>query len=276
MFTFPTINKSSPHANGLRYCWPMFGHTGAVKKEVMQGADLTTLTSGDSVAGPSSSILTPAYNGTSHYGVAFINLGDVRNLTLSFWMYWDVNTTNDDLCLEYTAWADNGTGGGGNGIYCDPNNAAGFIVAAGGTAGGHGRWFTRPSAAAWHHYVALIDRAQTGALRCVPAVYVDGRSVALTSADASGGVLAGNFHAADNFYFMSRGGTSLYGPGRLCDVRIYPGKLLSPAEAWSLYDPRTRWDLYAPIEQPLRWSWVTEAALPEAPAGGLALLGVGR
>lgn len=46
--------------------------------------------------------------------------------------------------------------------------------------------------------------------------------------------------------------------GQLHDIRVHDS-VLTPAEAWSLYDPRTRWDLYRPIGRSRAYS---------IPAGG--------
>ena len=85
--------------------------------------------------------------------------------------------------------------------------------------------------------------------------------------------MLGNFRPTQNLYFMSRAGTSLFGAGRLCDVRIYAGKLLTQPEAWALYDPRTRWDLYRDPSKRRAWQGLAQAA-PGARL--LSLLGVGR
>ena len=37
-----------------------------------------------------------------------------------------------------------------------------------------------------------------------------------------------------------------YFTGKIGDVRIY-NRALSPAEIWAMYDPATRWELYAPV-----------------------------
>jgi hypothetical protein len=269
MFAFPDINRASPHAQGLRYCWPMFGqHLG---RELVSGAHATLVT-GASVRGPQTPILTPTYNGTSHDAVAAVNFGDVSSLTVSFWLYWDVNSNNMDLALEYTTkfW-DNSVGGGGNGWNINPNfiTGPGFFAGVGGTAGGKSKRFTQPTAAVWRHFVILLDRTLSFG---VPALYMDGKSQTLTNEEDHVSV-TGNFQANSNLNFMSRNGASAWGAGRICDVRCYAGKLLTSAEAWALYDPRTRWDLYMPVEDQSKWK-VTAATGPTA--GSLALLGVGR
>ena len=139
-------------------------------KELLQGAHATVI-SGSAAAGAASPILTRAYNGTSHYSVAAINLGDVATLTISFWMYWDTVGTNDDLSLEYTIIGDV-TASGGNGFYIDPNDAGGFVRGGGGGTGSRSKRIVKPSAGAWHQYVMLMDRTLTAG---VPTVYVDGQ-----------------------------------------------------------------------------------------------------
>jgi hypothetical protein len=268
MFHFPVINKSSPQANGLRYCWPMFTQA-SIGRELGQGAN-ATLTTTATTLGPQSPILTPIYNGTSHYGTAAIDLGDVTTLTASFWLYWDAFGSGDDLCLEYTVIADILASGGGNGFYVDPNAASStFRVGVGADNGARVRSFVRPTGAVWHHYVILMDRTIDWG---IPAIYVDGLSVTLTNVNNT--TTPGNFKASSPIYFMSRASTSLYGAGRICDVRLYAGKLLTQAEAWALYDPRTRWDLYMPAED--RRAWLNAVVASGPPAGSLALLGVGR
>ena len=154
-------------------------------------------------------------------------------------MYWDAYATNDDLAFEYTNNSNNK-----NGFIVNPNTSggAGVEFTMSGTSSKY--WvfrFTDPSAAVWHHYLLRMDRTVP-----VSQVWVDGVEQSYLSGLRN--LSAGTSFDNSTLYFMSRGAASLFGAGRLADVRLYDGASSLPpsALAKSLYDPATCWELYAP------------------------------
>ena len=69
-----------------------------------------------------------------------------------------------------------------------------------------------------------------------------------------------NAYASDVYFARYEHLDSSMYEGPLSDCRIY-NRCLSPSEVYKLYDPRTRWDLYEPIQRPFL------AMSPAAPEG---------
>ena len=175
------------------------------------------------------------FDGSNDFIQATLNLSDTAVITLSFWLYWDTYGTDDDLAFEHTAAYFNN-----NGFIVDPNEPGGggrFFIGVGGTAGNlKGVSIPRPTAAAWHHHGIVMDRTSTDK---VTLVVVDGVPQTLTPLFS--GTVTGNF-ANSTLNFMCRNGASLFGAGRLDDVRVY-NRALSHGEILSLYiDPWLEFD----------------------------------
>lgn len=144
-----------------------------------------------------------------------IALNTTKTISTSFWLNWDSYANNDSLAMESSTNFNDNAGA----ILIDPNSS---------TAGGdfelviHGSGylsesFPRPSAGAWHHYTIIFDASTSnGSIT----VYVDGIKQTTTnhSNTLNGPYGFGNYV----WYFMSRAGTSLFGAGKMDDVRIYP------------------------------------------------------
>jgi PKD repeat protein len=159
-----------------------------------------------------------AFNGTSDFGQAPINLSGQQTITVEFWLNWSAYANNDALAMELTPNFNNNNGG----FLVDPNSTTGqFAVSIGRGSSRNTALFTRPSAGAWHYYAFVLDTTQPGATEITP--YVDGQAVSYTKGGASG-TGAGNF-ASSSLYLMSRGGTSLFGGGTLGQLTIYNGAL---------------------------------------------------
>jgi hypothetical protein len=160
------------------------------------------------------------------------NLTGVTLLTVSWWMYWNAFANDDDLAWESSTNFNSNAGG----ILCDPNESStsGFVLAMrnSGATGTQGKRFTRPTGAAWHHYVATFDLADPSTW--VDQFYIDGE---VQSGSLFGGA-TGNPSSFGNYswYFMGRGAASLFGAGRFTDFRLYAGRLLTATEARQLYD----------------------------------------
>lgn len=201
------------------------------------------------------------FDGTDDYGqTAAIDLSGITTMTVAMWLYWDAFDNANDLALESSATSATNIGA----IYFNPNSATTrFQVRVRTSGAAHSSYsFTRPSAAAWHHYVACFDRG--GTTQQVTAVYVDGVAQSLTADDTTLGDTGGFGNYAWNF--MSRNATSLFAAGRLDDVRIY-NRVLPAWEARALMHASRRG-----YPQELRWSRGAEFGGYEAavvpPSGG--------
>jgi hypothetical protein len=159
---------------------------------------------------------------------AAVNLSAFSQASISFWLWWDSFANDYDVAIEYTT--DAGSTNGGFAIIPNDGGANQWGVYCRGTTGYTMQYITRPSAAAWHHFVVNLDPNTSGA-GAVSAVYLDGVSQSLTLFNGSS--VTGNF-ANSTLYFMSRGGASLFGAGRIAEVAIYGGLLLTADEAVAL------------------------------------------
>jgi PKD repeat protein len=155
------------------------------------------------------------FDGSNDYASVPLNLSATSKLTIEFWLRWNNNSNNNDIALEFTPNVDNNNGG----FLINPNSSSSsgrFEVAIGRGLSRNNAYFTRPSQNSWHHYAIVLDSG-AGILNQI-IVYVDGKSVSLTKGAI--GLGAGNF-ASSTLYFMSRGGSSLFGQGTLDELAIY-------------------------------------------------------
>ncbi len=172
------------------------------------------------------------FNGTSDKASITRDLSGSSVISMAFWLWWDSFANNDKLAFEFTA-TTNSTNGS---FIIDPNsNSAstvvgkwGFAMANGSGAGGFwGDGFTRPSAAAWHHYVLIMNRATPANV-----AYLDGALQTLT-AGTHGAVTYGNF-ANSTLNVMCRNQASLFGAGRMAELGIWTSTTLTASEALAL------------------------------------------
>src|SRR3989344_5140942 len=169
-----------------------------------------------------------SFDGTDDYVKAPINLSSTNKVSVSFWLFWPAFANDDDLAFEFTS---NSTAGPSTGGFMfDPNDsAAALVVYLKGDVGQNYATYTRPTANVWHYYTAIYDKSQsTNEVE----LYIDGLYQTPTGRVTNNNT---NNFANDDLYFMSRGGTTLFGNGKLDDVRIY-NRALSAAEVSSLYN----------------------------------------
>lgn len=176
-------------------------------------------------AGPGKAALPAAaqFSGTgSGASVPWLDLSTLapRLLTVCWWMYWNAFANNDAIALEFTANA----GSGGTGFYITPNSgyplsgrfAASIIAGSPSLTRGEG--FTRPSAAAWHHYAVTFDRNTPSV-----GLYIDG--VAQTSGASNAPGWTANDFPNHWLFFMCRNNSLLRGAGRMAGVSLHPSIL---------------------------------------------------
>jgi YD repeat-containing protein len=201
---------------GLLDYWPLSEKSGSVFADSAGTSPATMLggpTLGVTGGAPGDTGTAASFNGASNAASASLPLGGKTAVTVEFWLKWDEWKNEDQLAFEYTPNFNDNNGG----FLIDPNSSYGqFAVALGRGASRNVALFARPTAGAWHHYAFVLDTAAAAPEQIVP--YVDGKPVAYTK--AAEGTGAGPF-ANSTLYFMSRGGTGLWGAGDLQDVAVY-------------------------------------------------------
>lgn len=167
------------------------------------------------------------FNGTSDYGSVVLPLSAYSALSIYAACWWDTFSNNDDLLLEYSPNANSA-----NAFFIDPNDSGGvfgFYLKDTGVAGFNSAFATRFSAGAWHRLLITMGRNGTSAQQIKG--YLDGANWGLTQVGTA--ACASNFDNS-TLYIMSRAGANLFGAGRLADMAIWGGVLLSEEEAVAL------------------------------------------
>ncbi|MEO8753122.1 MAG: LamG-like jellyroll fold domain-containing protein [Casimicrobiaceae bacterium] len=230
------LDSGNPLAQRITHCIPFNGSW----SEIISRAPLTLGAAGSGfVDARGRSLLSSGISG----GAATVPLvlQGVEKMSLSFSVYWDTNANNDKIAMEYSP-----TINLNQGFFVDINSSVGGVVraaASGVTSNSCGKTFTRPTAAAWHHYAVLFDMSLSGA---VSSAYVDGVSQALT---VSGGSIPGTMSNNATLYIFSRNTTSLLGSGRMQNLLIRVNYLMSEVEVRQEY--QNPWQIYRP--PPRRW-----------------------
>ncbi len=191
-----------------------------------------------------------------------MDLSGVNKISVAFWLWWDSFSNNDDLALEHSATASNA---GTFLIGPDGGSVAADILANGNVGFSYAR-YTRPSAAAWHHWLAIFDFSLASN---EVDLYLDGvLQTPLSRPNNSNNT--GNFISA-TVNVMSRNNTSLFGPGRMAELAIYPGEVLNASEALALargVSPR----LIRPSSLPYYWPlWGVHSPEISLRGGGAAM-----
>lgn len=219
---------------------------GNLRHDIVKGRQLT-FGAGGSIA--------PGINGLSIKGESTgarasvpIDLSAHQKISVAFWLYWPAYANNDALAFEFTAQASSVSS---KGFYVDPNAANGRFQLAACQTDVRAVSFTRPTAAAWHHYVVTYDFTSTTAI----AAYVDGVGQSLTVDAAGSG--SGSFFANSTLYLLSRNNASLLGTGRLQELTLFKD-VLTAEDAINLC--RESWQLFAPTVKRIYFT---------APAGGV-------
>ncbi|MCW3015375.1 MAG: Conserved secreted protein of unknown function, putative domain, partial [Solirubrobacterales bacterium] len=202
---------------GLTNYWRMGEAAGPSLADSTGGASATATGGTFGVPGgpPGDPNTAVRFNGSTDSARAAVNLTSTSKVTVEFWLKWNAYSNNDALAMEFTP-NFNGTDGG---FLVDPNApqfGGTFGVALGRAGSRNNVFFARPSAGAWHHYAFILDTTAPGASQITP--YVDGRAVTYQKSDSGTG--AGPF-ASSTLYWMSRGGSSLFGAGDLDEVAMY-------------------------------------------------------
>ncbi|MET0558381.1 MAG: PKD domain-containing protein [Solirubrobacterales bacterium] len=211
--------------SGLADYWRLGETSGTSLADGVGGRTATTAgspTLGVAGALPDSSTAV-SFDGSNDSASAALNLSGTSAITVEFWMKWNSFGLNDDMAMEFTSNSGNNAGG----FFIQPNafeQLTRFGVGIGRSTSRNSAFFARPSAGVWHHYAFVLNSGAAAAQQVIP--YVDGAAVSYTKPQSGTG--AGNF-ANSTLYFMSRGGSSLFGGGSLDEVAIY-NRALTAAE----------------------------------------------
>ena len=168
------------------------------------------------------------FDGVNDFGRSTASISPttgVTNWTFCAWVWWDSYANNDDLLGELTANINNPYDGAFNinPNSSSPSGVAVFITqdAASGLkyrAESIARW----PAAEWVHIAAVFD-SRANSLQGEWTLYTNGvvatQTVRTTDKDQATDL------RSDVFYLMSRGGTTLFGAGRLDDVGLWGSAL---------------------------------------------------
>lgn len=234
---YPDYNVGIDRSNHLGRTITNLIRFGVVNRDIVTN-QLVTFGSGGTIE---ASQYGKVLNGTAASAArasVFLDLSAYDKLTISFLMYWDSYADNDNLAMEFSSISTAG-------FTIDPNNSSpsgtfSFLTRSAGSAVYKNARFARPSGG-WHHYVFTFDRtASAGNLGLT--LSIDGVQQSLTAVDSS--ATTGNFASA-TLHLLSRNGTSLRGVGKLSDIVIRGGTLLSAADAFEEY--RNPWQIFQPI-----------------------------
>ncbi len=175
------------------------------------------------------------FDGVDDHATVTLDLSGTRAVSVAFWVYWNAFSNNDDLMMEFGTPA---FSSGNKGFLIDPNSSfisGNFEIAMAEYGNYQNSSFVRPSAAAWHHYVFVFNKANAALTDSI--AYVDGvqQSKPLHSSPYNTD-MTGTF-GKEVLCFMSRSGNSggaLYGQGIMDDVRIFD-KALGQEDVDALY-----------------------------------------
>jgi hypothetical protein len=164
------------------------------------------------------------FNGSSDVATMAYDLSARNVISIAYWFWADANETSGDhgIC-SYTT-----NVGGNSAFYHEPKAGGSNAWEVGMTTSANQFWsdtFTWPSAAAWHHFVIIHDRATP-----LNTVYVDGAAVGLSGSARS--AQSGNF--ANSSIQLGRTNTTLWKAGRLAHFALWPGVALTAQEAVGL------------------------------------------
>lgn len=234
---YPDYNVAIDRSNQLGRTITNLIRFGVVNRDIVTNQPVTYGAGGTVEASQYGKVLNGTGSSAARASV-FLDLSAYDKLTVSFSMYWDSYADNDNLAMEFSSISTPG-------FTIDPNNSSpsgtfSFLTRSAGSAVYKNARFVRPSGG-WHHYVFTFDRtASAGNLGLT--LSIDGVRQSLTTVDSS--ALTGNFASA-TLHLLSRSGTSLRGVGKLSDIVIRGGTILSADEAAQEY--RNPWQIFQPI-----------------------------
>lgn len=245
------MNRNSIQANGLQAWWPTLGSRGSGKlvDASRHGYD-GTLTSGPSWLADRMLGSVIDFDNTDDY----VDLGNGTTILTT--------ATPFTLCWWELVKASTGTygsrfrlpvAGGGEAflvLRSDNQNYTALDFSVGSSAGTVLVATNAPTVAAsvgiWHHFAIVGLVGPENHIAANWAAYADAVSLSIGANASYSGI--GNTVARIGF-----DGTDMPANCSMADIRIY-NRPISPAEAWKLWAPQTRWELYAPVRQRVFYS----------------------
>lgn len=168
------------------------------------------------------------FDGVNDFGRSTVSISPttgVTNWTFCAWVWWDAFANDDDLICELTANINtpfdgafninpNSSSPSGVALFTTQDTASGLKYRAESVA----RW----PAAEWVHIAAVFE-SRANSLQGEWAIYTNG--VVATQTVRTTDKNQATDLRSDVFYLMSRGGTTLFGAGRLDDVGLWGSAL---------------------------------------------------
>lgn len=162
--------------------------------------------------GPAGLPRAAGYDGSTGSASVAINLSAYNTVTIEFALWTPSWPSGTQLVYEY-----GNPSTSLNGLYGNADSAGMWASATtGGDSRSAGRRAARPSTGAWHFFSVVHARGGW------PDIRINGADANSTTWNENS--VTGNF-ANLVLTLMSRGGTSLFRPGRMAGLAIYPGAL---------------------------------------------------
>lgn len=235
-----TIDRQNRLGRTVTHCLPMDGQT----RDIVTGSQLTIGAGGSFVRDSKFGIVLQGSGSAAGASIP-MNLAAYQSLSISFWLSWDAYANDDDVLFEFTS-----NFSSNNGFVINPNSGPPVSGLAQTSIGGTGVTFNygsivRPSAAVWHYWAVNFNRMNgfSNASRA----FIDGAEVVHTFglADITGNLNFSN----DTLYIFSRNNASLFGAGKLMNVVIRGGYLMTPQDAREEY--LNPWQIYKSVKPAL-------------------------
>jgi lysophospholipase L1-like esterase len=204
-------------ADSPLYYWPMDESSGATSLSAAVGGTAINLTSATTGASGQVDGTAVEFNGTSSFGAtaSTLNLTAHNKIVVEALFYTDAYDDTPRATWEFSSNVNNQTTAflyvqnQGSGT-----NSANVLLK--GNTGHTYAYYSRPSAANWHHIVAVYDK---GATSNEVNLYVDG--VLKTASSRPSNTNNTNSFGDFIFYLMSRAGTTYFSQGKLQHLAIY-------------------------------------------------------
>lgn len=209
-----------------------------------------------------------SFNGTTDSGSVPLDLSFTPRAAVSFWLYWNAYASNNAVALELAV-AANWLADSGFVVRPNDIGSAQFGARMGQAGVQSGFYFSRPSAAAWHHVLVAFDRALAASSEV--SVYVDGAAQSMTN-DVSNN-LTTNFGAGTTLRVMNTA-VNQRGAGRMADLALWTGATLpSAADAAALAaGRRANWGGLS-VQPAYYWPMVEGSGAPAAGGGAITWVG---
>ena len=216
-----TLNRQSPQSRGLVAWWPMIGDRGASTVR-NYGRSLDGTYAAGQVSGPSTWGTLPSFDAGGGYVdiTGFSGTGGIW--TFSAWMN-STTASNNQYLADFQT---------GRLVIAHAANVASISYYDGG-------WHDIAAAVAdseWHLETWVLNGPANLGIIYRDAVSLGSDTYSGANPGGAASVIGARYNGSQAQAFL----------GFMADIRIY-NRALSAAEVWAMYDPATRWELYAPV-----------------------------